>query len=79
MSYLQYKPVNKRFKEFVSIVLGTAISGFIGLVVAMMRADNQTLSTSNQGFSTIITYGFIGAVVGLVISALVVNTSAKKD
>lgn len=77
MSYFQYKPLNKRFKEFLGIVLATAVSGFIGGAFAMIQAGNTSFTFGNQESSNVLTYAFIGAIVGLVISVLVVNTSRK--
>ncbi len=79
MSYLQYKPVNKRFKEFLGIILATGISGFIGMAIATLQSETTEISTTDQEFITVMAYGFIGAIVGLIVSVLVVNTSTKKD
>ena len=95
MSYLKYKPLNKRFKEFVGILTATALGGFIGVLVAVMRTSDISVTgnspavliqTSSNSFMTdsqtlggTATYGFIGAIIGLTVSVLVVNTSSKRS
>ena len=63
----------------MGIVLATAISGFIGVAYAVMQAGDTTFTAESQATSNVISYGFIGAIIGLIVSALVVNTSTKKD
>lgn len=75
MSYLNYKPLNKRFKEFIGILVIIIVSGFIGMIVAVVKSGITDYSVTSLGENNVFTYGFIGAIIGLILGVFVVNSS----
>jgi len=79
MSYWKYKPVNKRFTEFVAILLTTAGCAFIGVLLAIVRlgGDISELTFDQQTMGPILTYAIPGAILGLILGAVIVNSSRE--